>query len=216
MKQSLTGFLRLTAAMLALGGGTAAGFAQDLDSPTGGSLSDRLDYFVFGSVMTEGTFPGWTNIPFAAPLDDDYLVGGAVNYELLDAGHGFHFGAEVGLAARFGSTQSAEAWGGMSMRHDGFSAGPVSVGFGLVVGLSAVTGTTGIEARREAAAVDGDATLLYYAGPELSLRYDKAPNMEFVFRTHHRSGAANVSFLPTLGNLAEGSNANSFGIRFRY
>jgi len=177
--------------------------------------SDRLDYFVFGGVYNKGVFPGLTNIPFAAPLEDNYLVGLAINYEFLDVGYGFHFGGELGLAGRFGDSTSGEVWGGLSARYDGIAIGPITIGLGFVTGLSAVSAPTGSEKVREIED-DGDVTLLYFAGPELFLRHDRFPNTDFVIRAHHRSGGEAVSFLPTLGNMGEASNAYLFGLRFSY
>jgi hypothetical protein len=214
MRQCIRKCAKPTFALIMLGSVATGAWAEEPDPSRFGDFTDRLDYFVFGGVMTHGTFPGWANVPLASPIGDSYHFGGAVNYEFLDAGHGFHFGTEVGLAARLGNGDSGEFWGGLSVRHDGFTAGPVSIGFGLVVGLSAVTAPTDIEIAREARQ-NGDARLLYYAGPEISLKFESLPNMEFVFRTHHRSGAGHVPGLPTLGGMADGSNANIFGVRFR-
>ncbi|CAN7538342.1 hypothetical protein LJR231_003873 [Phyllobacterium sp. LjRoot231] len=48
-------------------------------------------------------------------------------------------------------------------------------------------------------------------GPELSVRWRGAPNLELTWQLHHRSGANG-----TFGNTGEGSNANVFGIRYRF
>lgn len=200
------------------------GFAIQDSVPTASAQSNLcincdgpadVDVLLFGGVMTEGDFPGWSNIPFAAPLQDNYSVGAAINREFIDLGLGFHLGGEIGLAGRFGDGTSAEVWGGPSLRHDGFSVGPAIISFGLVMGLSAVTGPIGIE-RNVEVNNDGDATLLWYLGPEVAISFDALPNTEFVSRTHHRSGAANLSFLPTLGDMPDTSNANIFGIRRRF
>jgi len=164
--------------------------------------------------MTDGDL-GRSMIPLAAPLEDIFIVGVAVNREFIDLGKGFHIGGEIGLAGRFGDGTSAELWGGPSLRYEGFRIGPATISFGLVIGLSVVTGPIGIE-RTVEFNNGGDATLLYYIGPEVSVSFDAFPNTEFVFRTHHRSGAANLSYLPTLGNMPDTSNANIFGIRKRF
>ena len=148
-------------------------------------------------------------------LEENYVIGAAINREFVDLGLGFHLGGEIGLAGRFGDSTSAELWGGPSIRHDGFSIGPVTFSYGLVMGLSAVTGPIGIE-RKVEVENDGDATLLWYLGPEASISFDALPNTEFIFRTHHRSGAAGLSYLPTLGDMPDTSNSNIFGIRRRY
>lgn len=204
--------LFLSIAAFAFHGSVPAAFAQSTVCLQCDDRSD-IDVLFFGGVMTEGTFPGWTNVPLAAELDDVFLVGAAVNREFFHLGHGFRIGGEIGIAGRFGDSSSGEIWLGPSFRYDGIKIGPVRISLGLVVGLSAVTGPTDIERKREQSN-GGDATLLYYMGPEIVLTFDRFPNTEFVFRTHHRSGAKNVSYIPTLGDMPDTSNANLFGVRY--
>lgn len=172
-------------------------------------LRPNQTVFLFGGVMVEGTFPGWTNIPLAGGVERNYLVGGALDTKLFSLG-GFDFGLEVGTAGRFGDSASAEVWGGPSVHYRGFTLGSVTISPGLVVGFSAVTRAIGIERQREIDS-SGNASLLFYLGPELAFRFAQLPNVEFVFRTQHRSGAEG-----TLGKMREGANANIFGARFRF
>lgn len=170
---------------------------------------------VFGGVMTESDFPSLTNLPFNSSYEDNYIAGLALSRDLLDLGLGFHFGGEIGLAGRFGDGTSAELWGGPSVRFEGLDLGPVSISAGLTVGFSYVTDTIGRE-REVEQENDGDATILYYAGPEVAVAFDALPDTEFVFQTHHRSGGLNVPFLPTINNMPNTSNANTFGVRKRF
>lgn len=173
-----------------------------------------IDVTLFGGVMNKGDFPGTGNLFFAAPLEDNFLAGLAFNHAFLDLGKGFHLGGELGLVGRFGDGGSAEIWFGPSLRHDGFRVGPVKVSFGLVAGFSAVTDTIGIERKREAQD-GGDASFLYYGGPEVRLTFDAWPEIEIVLRAHHRSGGKNVPFQPAIGNMGEAANAYVVGIRKR-
>lgn len=81
------------------------------------------DVLFFGGVMTDGDFPGWSNIPLAASIEDSFFLGAAVNRQFIDLGMGFHIGGEIGLAGRFGDGTSAELWGGPSLRYEGFRIG---------------------------------------------------------------------------------------------
>lgn len=170
---------------------------------------------VFGGVMTESDFPSLTNLPFYSSYEDNYMAGVAVSRDFLGLGLGVHFGGEVGLAGRFGDASSAEIWGGPKLRFDGIDLGPVAISAGLTVGLSYVTDTIGRE-RDVEVDHDGDATILYYAGPEIAVAFDAIPETEFVFQTHHRSGGLNVPWLPTINNMPNTSNANTFGVRKRF
>jgi hypothetical protein len=169
--------------------------------------------YLFSGALLTGTFPGWTNVPFAGGIEGNYLVGAAYDRRLFDLGKGFDVGYEVGLAGRFGdgSASSAEFWGGASFRYKGWRIGKLQITPRLVIGLSAVTGTIGIEKKREADR-GGNATLLGYMGPELDFKLpDRWPNVELVFRTHHRSG-----LFGTIGGMFEGANATTVGLRFDF
>jgi hypothetical protein len=62
----------------------------------------------------------------------------------------------------------------------------------------------------------GSGRVLYYFGPELDFSTPSIPNFELVLKLQHRSGGKTVPFLPTLANRAEGANANTVGIRYRF
>jgi hypothetical protein len=168
---------------------------------------DRV--MVFGGALMEGHFPGSSIIPFGSGFDGNGIAGAAYSRRLHPFSNGIEIGAELGLAARFGRDLTGEAWAGFSLGHEGFTYGPVTVAPAVVLGLSAVTGATGIEARR--AGKDGDPTLLFYLGPEIAFRHQRFPNVELVYRIHHRSGAWKV-----LGNMRDGYNGNIIGVRFGF
>jgi hypothetical protein len=145
-----------------------------------------------------------------APHESNYIAGGAYERDFFQK-WGFALGTEIGVAERFGMGRSVEAWAGLNVRYTAFVfLNSVRVIPGLTFGLSAITRPVGIEAEREAAA-QGDARLLGYLGPELAVSFLSFPNLEFVYRLQHRSGANG-----TLGKMWEGANANVFGVRFRF
>ncbi len=116
---------------------------------------------------------------------------------------------ELGLASRFGQDESIETWGALSIRHSRLCAwdDKLCITLGLSAGLSLVEETMGTERERENAA-DRDASLLFYLGPEFALALSRTTTWELVYRLHHRSGANG-----TMGNMSEGYNANTLGIR---
>jgi hypothetical protein len=179
---------------------------------------------VLGGALTDSNFPSITNFPWFSSYEDNYLAGLAFSHDFVDLGLGFYFGAEIGGAGRFGGTavtgasadgSSAEIWGGPSLRWSGVDLGPLRISAGLTVGFSYVTDPIGRE-RQVELENNGDATFLYYAGPEIAFSFGAIPDTEFVFQTHHRSGGKNVPFLPTINNMPNTSNANIFGIRKRF
>lgn len=165
----------------------------------------------------------------AGPNYDNYIFGAAYDRDLWNLGHGFFFGGEVGIADRFGNykeccqpiilsnsiVQSAELWAGPQIRYAGILLFDlVRIGGSVTLGLSAATASIGTELQREIDA-PGNARLLYYFGPELDFSTPSISNLEFVVRFQHRSGSKEF-ILPTLGNLADGYNANVTGIRYRF
>jgi hypothetical protein len=171
------------------------------------------DTFVFGVGAPQSMFY------------DNYIVGGAYQRDFFQFNSGIIIGAEVGLADRFGHyraccdtvtysngvTHSAELWGGVSFRHQGFALfDAVRISPGFVFGLSAVSSPIGQEGLRQIY-YSGSATVLFYLGFDLALALTSLPDTELVFRIQHRSGAYG-----TLGGMKEGNNANVIGIRQRF
>jgi hypothetical protein len=145
-----------------------------------------------------------------APHETNYLAGGAYERDFFQR-WGFALGTEIGGAERFGMGRSFEGWAGLNVRYTAFVfLNTVRIIPGITVGFSAITRPVGIEAEREAAA-QGNATLLGYLAPELAVSFVNFPNLEFVYRLQHRSGAGG-----TFGKLSDTANANVFGLRFRF
>lgn len=169
----------------------------------------RNDVLVFGGVFAKGSFG---NTVFTPDFSDNYLAGVSVGRDFFDLGAGFMLGGVVGTAVRFGGDDetTGELWAGVRLRHQGLVIGDLAISPALVVGLSAVTGPTEIERKREIH-YDGDASFLGFIGPELSFRLRQAPNFELVYQIHHRSGADG-----TFGNMGEGSNASVLGLRYHF
>ncbi len=102
-------------------------------------------------------------------------------------------------------------WGGFYLRNQGFRIlNRILVKPSLTLGLSLINSAIGTEREREIRR-DGDARLLYYFGPEFAFSSVRRPEWELVYRLHHRSGG-----MKTLGNMSEGHNANTLGVRYRF
>ncbi|MCC6887684.1 MAG: hypothetical protein IT536_04035 [Hyphomicrobiales bacterium] len=158
------------------------------------------------------------------PHYDNMIIGAAYQRDIW-RWRGFRIGAEIGIADRFGTyhlccgpetikgsvKHSGELWGGIVLGFDGILLfNTVRVAPSVVLGLSAITNSIGVERQREAAH-SGNAHLLFYLAPELALSIPRIPNVEAVMRLHHRSG-----WDGTLGNMREGYNAYVFGVRWRF
>ncbi|MDB5623510.1 MAG: hypothetical protein JWR39_2073, partial [Devosia sp.] len=120
----------------------------------------------------------------------------------------FHFGVEVGAAARLGEKSSAELWTGFVLKNEGLTLGNLAISPAVTAGLSLVSDPIGVEAER-AAYIDSNVPVLFYLGPEIAVSHSKVPDLEVFARIQHRSGGYGV--------IAEidGSNAATIGLRFK-
>jgi len=207
-------------------------WASDIFSPvplsfqTGEIGSHPNSIFLFAGRMsaTDIYSTAILNVNQSGQTYDNYIVGAAYGRDLVNLGHHFMLGGEIGVADRFGKYEvccdspvvsngivnSGELWGGVSLRYDGIKLfDKIQISPGIVGGLSGTTNSIGREREREIS-LDGNARLLLYLGAELAFSMPGSP-VELVFRLHHRSGANG-----TFGHLSEGYNANVIGIRYRY
>jgi hypothetical protein len=198
----------------------SAAFAQDSqpfisiateDPFLNGQTLKGYDLHVFAGPTTTGSAGNALNV-FGTDYTDNYILGGVIGRDFYDLGAGFVLGGVAGVAVRFGEDDetSGEAWAGGRIRHQGLVIGDLAISPGFTAGFSVVTTPTEIERQREIR-YDGDATFLGYLGPELAFRLRQAPNVELIYQLHHRSGGDG-----TFGNMGEGSNANTLGLRYRF
>ncbi|MBA8880945.1 hypothetical protein [Phyllobacterium myrsinacearum] len=176
-----------------------------------GQTATRNDVTVLGGPFARNTAGGAFHI-IGVDYTKNYFLGVTYGRDVYDLGAGFLLGGVAGAAVRFGADDdmSGEAWAGVRLKYQGLVIGNVVISPAFTAGFSAVTGETEIEKQREIR-YNGDASFLGFLGPEVSLRWRGAPNLEVTWQLHHRSGGDG-----TFGNMGEGSNANTFGIRYRF
>jgi len=177
-----------------------------------GQEARKNDITVFGGIHVADTFGGAAEF-WSADYLDSYMFGAVVGRDFYDLGYGFLLGGVVGASVRFGDDEprtTGELWTGLRLRHQGFLIGDLLISPGVTAGFSAVSGPNSVEREREIY-YDGDASILGYIGPELAYRWRSLPNVEMVTQLHHRSGGAG-----TFGNMGEGSNAWTWGLRFKF
>lgn len=167
--------------------------------------------FVFGGRFHTRYFQ-WGFVPFATNYEDNYVLGAGYQHFFLNLDNDVRIGGEVGIAGRFGSDRpSGEVWAGIVTRYDGWTFDNIRISPSLTFGLSAETGTVGWEAHHVSEWTGGDATLLFYLSPELNFSSVDNPNIDYFWRIQHRSGAWG-----TLGNMGDGANATTVGIRYHF
>ncbi|MCT8991444.1 hypothetical protein NYR54_14255 [Chelativorans sp. SCAU2101] len=186
-------------------------FATDDPFVEPGKPATRNDIYIFGGVSTQDTFGGALRF-WDTDYTSNYMIGAVYGRDFYELPAGFVLGGVAGLGLRFGDDDDAsgELWAGMRLRHHGLVIGNVAISPGFTAGFSLVTDPTQIEQER-AATRDGDATFLGFVGPEIAIRFRQAPNLELVYQIHHRSGANG-----TIGDMGEGSNVNTLGLRYRF
>ena len=193
----------------------ACGFAFLVLTPPAAALEPEAErkasfdqaVFGFGGPVTASD-----DNPFTSEYEDNFVVGAGYQHFVLEWPETLHFGGEIGLAGRFGESDSAEIWGGVVARYDGFTLFDTArLSPALTFGLSAITSPMVGREQNNEIRDKGDATLLFYLGPELSLSFTDHPQLELFWRVHHRSGARG-----TLNDMHGAANANTFGLRWRF
>jgi hypothetical protein len=166
--------------------------------------------FAFGGAMVDGDMAESAN-PFGVDYENHPIFG--IGYQFLPYSIGsVKLGLEAGLAGRFNGNSNAEIWGGVVGRYDAIEiANTFRIIPSFTFGISHVTGTMSGRERNNEIERDGDASTLFYLGPELSFSSVSKPELEVFWRLHHRSGAWG-----TLGDMHGGSNANVLGVRYNF
>jgi hypothetical protein len=164
--------------------------------------------FVFAGPYTYGSMGDTAR--FDAEYDGNWAIG--LGYQHFGIDHcDWQLGWEIGGAARFGDSLTGELWAGPAVRYDGLViADYLKITPSITGGLSAVSDTMGGELRRETGR-GGNATLLLYCGPEFAFSTAAHPNVELIYRLHHRSGSGGL-----FGEMRDAYNVNVLGLRFRY
>jgi len=187
---------------------TGAGLGQSVHDTDPTSLQT---VFVFGGRYYSEYIENGLN-PFKPAYENNYFVGAGYQRFLPGDWHQWRLGLEVGLAARFGDTTSAEMWAGGVARFDGIVLGNVRISPAITLGISAESGPVGVETvHAQEVPGGGDPALLFYMGPEINLSWADNPDLEVFWRIQHRSGAWN-----TLGNMRDGANATAVGMRWKF
>lgn len=165
--------------------------------------------FVFGGALTADDMQRSAS-PLTVDYDGNGIFGGGFQSYFFDFDR-VRVGGEVGLAFRFGQSTTGEVWAGPVARLDPLKLGnDLRITPSITFGLSMVSDAqVGREADQERG-YEGDAGLLFYLAPEISVSFRKdAPSI--FWRLHHRSGAGK-----TLGNMKGATNANVIGLRHQF
>ncbi|HAU76112.1 MAG TPA: hypothetical protein DCW88_11440 [Agrobacterium sp.] len=151
----------------------------------------------------------------AALIPVDYernaVIGGGYQLYPYRIGN-IKLGGEVGMAVRFGKGFTGEVWAGPVARYEQIRLGErLFITPSFTAGLSLVTDAQPGREREQEIKDDGNANVLFYLGPEINVSFSEGSSTEFFWRLHHRSGGGK-----TLGNMKGATNANVFGVRYKF
>ncbi|MGF0523780.1 hypothetical protein ACQEDT_19865 [Agrobacterium pusense] len=192
-----------TAAMVALAA-TSSFASEDMTSETSEAI------FGFAGAMTKEDM-----LKSAALIPVDYernaVIGGGYQFYPYRIGN-IKLGGEVGMAIRFGEGFTGEVWAGPVARYEQIRLGErLFITPSFTAGLSLVTDAQPGREREQEIKDDGNANVLFYLGPEINVSFSEDSSTEFFWRLHHRSGGGK-----TLGNMKGATNANVFGVRYKF
>ncbi|WP_174375054.1 hypothetical protein [Agrobacterium tumefaciens] len=194
--------LSLTA-MIALAA-TSSFASEDMTSETSEAI------FGFAGAMTkEDMLKSAALIP--VEYERNATIGGGYQFYPYRIGN-VKLGGEIGIAARFGKGFTGEVWAGPVARYEQIKLGErLFITPSFTAGLSLVNDAQRGREREQEIKDDGNANVLFYLGPEINVSFSEDSSTEFFWRLHHRSGGGK-----TLGNMKGATNANVFGVRYKF
>lgn len=141
---------------------------------------------------------------------DDHLIGITVSRHAATLFGHVDIEPEIGLGQRVGRQDETEIWGAVYARYRGFPWDHiVTTTAALSTGFNYASGVSEVENDR-AGDEDGD-RLLHYFSPEITFALPDRPDIELLFRFHHRSGVFGL-----VSDARGGAHYGTVGLRFRF
>lgn len=141
---------------------------------------------------------------------DDGIIAVAMSRRLATILGQIDLEPELGFGQRIGRQNEREIWAALFARYRGFpwddhvvTTMALSTGFNYATGISAV--------ERERAEPASGARLLHFFSPEVTFAHPGRPDVELVFRFHHRSGVFGL-----VSDTRGGAHYGTVGLRFRF
>lgn len=140
----------------------------------------------------------------------DGIVAAAVSREWLNYRERFYLEPEFGIGQRFGEQDETEIWGAIFLRYRGFPWDHwVTTSIAISTGMNYATGTSEHEIERNQN--DEGSRWLHFFSPEITFALPSQPNVELMFRLHHRSG-----IFGTINGARGGNQYGTVGLRWRF
>lgn len=140
----------------------------------------------------------------------DGIVAAAVSREWLNYGDRFLIEPELGIGRRFGEQDETELWGALFFRYRGFPWDRwVTTSVAISTGMNYATGTSEQEIARNQN--DEGSRWLHFLSPEITFALPSRPDIELMFRLHHRSG-----IFGAINGAHGGNQYGTVGLRLRF
>lgn len=147
--------------------------------------------------------------PFTWDYQADHFVGTTIARDVGQLWR-FRLEPEVGLGQRFGQQSVTEVWGALFFRYRGFPWDDIlTTTIAFSTGLNYASEVSDIEQDR--AKDDEGSRLMHYFSPEVTFALPSRPDLELMFRFHHRSGVFGL-----VSDAFGGAQYGTVGLRVRF
>ncbi len=164
---------------------------------------------ILGGIFSPDVFSDIVFSPWDTRTDSIYLLSGSYNRRLTTVLNHLDIEVEGGLGRRFGDNNSAEAYAALGLRWRQFPWNDfLTTSFAVYpIGPSYVANLSPAEVSK-----DGKSSnWLNYFSIELTLAAPSTPQLEMLFRLHHRSGVFGL-----INGSTNGADFLSVGARYRF
>jgi hypothetical protein len=140
----------------------------------------------------------------------DYIAAVAVSRDAATLWGRLHLEPELGVGQRFGEQHQTELWGAVFFRYRGFPwDGVLTTTAALSTGINWASAVSEVERER---AKDGEgAQWMHFFAPEVTFALPSRPDIELLFRFHHRSGVFGL-----FNDAHGGAQYGTVGLRVRF
>jgi len=157
--------------------------------------------------------------PYTAPWNWQYgnsgLVSAALSKRYVLIEDTIYFEGEIGFGQRYGALRETEAWVALYARWVRFPWNEfLRTSLAVSTGLNFASGVARYEESR--GKVPGGSRTQHYFSPEMTLGLPDKPDVDLVFRFHHRSGGAIVGNKTLFNGTDGGVQHFMVGLRYRF
>jgi hypothetical protein len=183
---------------------------RSLFSPCDGECSVAVYTGSYVEDAMSGLFITDPEVPLTWDYVDDHIAAVAVSRRVWSVWEHLDIEPEIGAARRFGKQDEVEFWGAFFFRYRGFPWDRAIVTTAAIsTGVNWASDVSDVE--QERAKDQEGAQLQHFFSPEITFALPSRPNLELLFRFHHRSsvfGLMNDSF--------GAAQYGTVGLRYRF